>query len=214
LYGMKVSAFLTNMDDPLGKAVGNALEVAESIECLQDKGPKDLVEITCTLGGKLLQSVGKCTTLEEGKELIEKSLKSGTALKKFNEMIVKQGTEEAVANELCYGDMWKHLPKAKKTVDIPSPKSGFVKDIDALQIAKLCHGLGCGRTNPKDPIKFEPGVVLTKKPGDFVKEKECLMRIHMPNDCDSFPGNEIDIMTVFNIVETKPEAKSLILETL
>lgn len=143
------------MDDPLGTAVGNSLEIAESIKSLRNQGPQDLLELTCALGkylttkhciasqvkiernsttllklslifigGKLLAMVGKEGSLEKGQDRIRTAISSGSALAKFKEMLIGQGTEVGVAHELCYGDIWKHLPKAEKVIRVLAPVSG------------------------------------------------------------------------------------------
>ncbi|CAG7728549.1 unnamed protein product [Allacma fusca] len=214
-FGMKVTGVITRMDTPLGNAVGNALEVAEAIDALQNKGPPDLHEIVLTLGGVLIQSTGYAESLDEGKKQIEESIASGSALKIFHRMIIGQGTSPTVAQELCYGDKWKCLPRAQSIRNITAESSGYLENIDAMAVAKVCHALGCGRTQPGMSVKFEPGVVLRKKPGDLVAQGDILMELHNQEISNGVLVNLIkSLQDACLIVQNPPEPKPLIIETL
>ncbi|ODN06533.1 Thymidine phosphorylase [Orchesella cincta] len=177
-FGMNVTALVTDMDTPLGNTIGNALEVAEAIESLRNEGPDDLLTLTCITGGHLLFSTGKASSVNDGKSQILQVIKDGSALQKFQDMIVGQGVDNKVAQEICFGNIWKILPAAENILQITATSTGFVEDIDPLAIARGCHSLGCGRTKPGSPVLLEPGVILKKKLGDAVQSGEVLCEVH------------------------------------
>jgi thymidine phosphorylase len=178
-FGMSVTALVTNMDTPLGNYIGNALEVAEAIETLRHENPPtDLLKLTCYTGGHLLYSLGKAKSIVSGQEQILNVIKDSSALSKFQQMLIGQGVERGVAEAICFGDMWLHLPKADKVTELTSDQDGFVGDIDPLEIARVCHALGCGRTKPGEPVLLQPGVILRKKLGDVVKRGDVLLEVH------------------------------------
>ncbi|XP_077867643.1 thymidine phosphorylase-like, partial [Saccoglossus kowalevskii] len=111
------------MDNPIGLHVGNALEVAESIHCLQGNGPDDLMELVCKLGGHLLFTAGRVNSFEEGNTKLQEVIDNGAALKKFKDMITSQGVKEDVANKLCADDPWCVLRRSKYVTDIKSSKT-------------------------------------------------------------------------------------------
>ncbi len=180
-FGMDVTALVTNMDSPLGNTIGNALEVVESLEILRNQhspASSDLVELTCELGAYLLRSTGKVRDVKEGRCKILGVIRDGSALKKFENMLECQGVEIRVAKEICRGNVWTYLPRARRITEIKAVGKGFVVDIDPLEVARVCHSLGCGRNSPGDKVLLEPGVVLRKKLGDKVVVGEVLMEIH------------------------------------
>lgn len=135
--GVKASALLTSMDSPLGKAIGNSVEVIEAIDCLKGNGPSDVVKLTCALGSELLQSVGK-TKREEGFSMILEAMKDGRALEKFHSMIIHQGVSAETAKELCYGNAHSVFTKAKNETDISyDGDDGYIQEIDALALANV-----------------------------------------------------------------------------
>ncbi|CAB3383225.1 Hypothetical predicted protein [Cloeon dipterum] len=176
--GLKTKAVLTAMDVPIGNSVGNALEIAESIECLRGGGPEDLRTLVLTLSGVLLHMHGVAETVEEGQQQVADALSSGKGLEKFKEMLECQGVDSAVAHEVCFGDMWKVLPKAQFTTDLPVDQDGFVGDLDALEIARVCRELGAGRSRADQELDLSVGVTLLKSVGDQVKRGEHWLRVH------------------------------------
>ena len=122
--GISTAALITNMDSPIGQAVGNALEVAESIQCLRGEGAADLVELVTALGGRLVELSGKGSA-EDGTRMIAETLTDGSALAKFRQMLVCQGVSEQDAQELCHGDIWKVLTKATTVEDVCATDSGM-----------------------------------------------------------------------------------------
>jgi thymidine phosphorylase len=209
-FGMKVSGFMTRMDSPLGNSIGNALEVAEAIESLQNEGPADLLDLVLTLGGKLLESTGRAGSLEEGRRQIAEVIRDGRALSKFERMIAGQGTDLKIAKELCHGDKWMYLPRAKSITNLLAISSGYIEEINALAVGKVVHGLGCGRKNPGQAIKYEPGVVLRKKPGDYVAKGEILMEVHHDDSMDNQAMSKL--LEAVLIVPNMPKLPPLVIE--
>lgn len=173
---VKTSALLTSMENPLGKAIGNSVEVAEAIDCLKGNGPSDVVQITCALGSELIQSIfGR--SREEGKEIIMGALIDGRALEKFHSMIVQQGVTLETANELCYGDASKILPKVQYDTDIVYEGiDGFILEINPLILGEVW----------KELMQFSqhPGIGLTliKSVRDHITKGAAWVRIHHHRD--------------------------------
>jgi pyrimidine-nucleoside phosphorylase len=170
--GRRTVALITNMDQPLGCAIGNALEVKEAIDTLKGQGPEDLLEITLELGAAMLLLAGKAESTGEGRAKLLALLESGLALQKFIEFVTAQGGDPRVA--------WEDgiLPAAELKADVPSPAAGYVQSIDAAAIGRSAMLLGAGRENKDSKIDLSVGVVLQKKVGDPVKPGESLAVTH------------------------------------
>lgn len=176
--GINLNVILSEMDHPIGKMVGNALEIQESVEFLKGQPCKDLEELVLVLGGSLLHKSGIATSFNQGEKMIKQSLDDGSALKKFYEMLLIHGVQEKHAKELCYGDVSKVLPSAKNKTAVTANNSGWVADIDALKLARFCRDIGAGRKQPQDVLNLAVGVEIVKTVGDAVKQGETLMYIH------------------------------------
>lgn len=175
MRGRNVCAVLTNMNVPLGCAVGNSLEVKEAIEVLQGKGPDDLKELTLVLGTKMLElSLGENET--EARSRCERALADGTAFRKFKEMIEAQGGDPSCA------DHPERLPSANTVYEIRSEKEGYIAEMDCALIGKTATLLGAGREKKGDSIDLSAGIVLAKKTGDFVSCGEPLAYLHTNRD--------------------------------
>jgi pyrimidine-nucleoside phosphorylase len=172
LAGKKVTAILTGMDEPLGHKIGNALEVYEAIETLQGKGPKDLVEVTLTIGEQLLLDANLAQDQKEARSMLEKALNDGSAYQKFLELVKAQGGDV---------EKLKH-PKellAKKTIEVLVPKDGYIKEMNALDIGKAAMRLGAGRETKEDQILLDVGIDLHKKIGDQVHKGDVLATLYV-----------------------------------
>ncbi|XP_048239429.1 thymidine phosphorylase-like isoform X2 [Haliotis rufescens] len=182
--GIKTVSLLTTMNSPLGKMVGNALEVAESIWTLQGNGPDDLVNLITELGGELLSVAGKATSSEEGRRRIMTTLTDGSALAKFCAMVKAQGVEAATADALCArdADVYSILPKAPATKDLLSPKSGYVTGIGAMACAVVAQKLGAGRSKAGEAIDYTVGLEFMVTVGDKVEEGKPWVKVHIKND--------------------------------
>ncbi|MBR3898100.1 MAG: thymidine phosphorylase [Bacilli bacterium] len=165
MNGKKTACVLTNMDEPLGLAVGNALEVKESIDALNGKGPKDLEDLVIELGG-LMVSFGKNISIEEAKTQVRETLYNGKAYEKFKEWVRAQG-----------GNIDK-LEIGPNQKEIKSKETGYIQKINALEIGKLARKLGAGRLTKEDIINPKVGIVLNHKVGDYVKEGETLLTVY------------------------------------
>jgi len=171
--GRRVTCLITPMDEPLGRAVGNALEVREAIETLKGEGPEDFTEAILELCGELLFLSDKTKSSQEGRKISQEALASGVALKKFDQMLKAQGGDERVIKE-----PWR-LPQGQLRWIVPSKKGGFIKRIDALKIGKAAMVLGGGRERKEDRIDYGVGVQLRKKTGDKVVPEEPLAVLYV-----------------------------------
>jgi pyrimidine-nucleoside phosphorylase len=177
--GLRTRALLTAMDQPLGRTVGNRLEVLESIEVLRGGGPEDVRDLTLALGAEMLVLAAKARTQEEGLPVLAGLLDSGAAWKKFIEMVKAQGGDVSFVE---HPDRW---PKARYEIPVPCPADGWVASIDALAVGVLCVDLGAGRTRKEDTIDPSAGAVLLKKTGDRVGKGETLAVLHADRDIDA-----------------------------
>ncbi|MSU47598.1 MAG: thymidine phosphorylase [Opitutus sp.] len=170
--GVPMRAVLTAMEEPLGHAVGNALEVAESIDCLNGRGPADTMEVTHALGEQMLLLAKVAATQAEARAQLERSIASGAARRKFQEMIAAQGGDARVVDEPS------RLPQARLKVPLAAPRSGFVHDVDAMSVALAALRLGAGRARAEDKIDHAVGVNALVKIGERVEAGAPLCVIH------------------------------------
>lgn len=168
--GKKVVALITDMNQPLGRAVGNALEVIECVDVLNGKGPEDLRELCLVLCAWMFLLGGTVSNLEHGRRLAEEMILSGKAKEKFREMIRLQGGNSAVVDDTSPDAYYSRLlPRAKYYVDIWSPASGFVTGINCEKIGTACVLLGGGRKTKEDSIDHAVGILVNSKIGDPVR---------------------------------------------
>lgn len=165
-------AFLTDMNQPLGLAIGNALEVKEAIETLKGHGPKDLEELVLQLASQMVVLAKKAPDVETAYEQLKEKLHRGEAFNKFKEFVQAQGGDVA---QIENPDL---LPKADSIIPVKASQSGYVHQIDALSIGLVAMKLGAGRATKDDMIDMAVGVVLDKKVGDSVGEGDVLAYIH------------------------------------
>ncbi|XP_073990800.1 thymidine phosphorylase-like isoform X1 [Rhodnius prolixus] len=176
--GLKMKCVITSMDQPIGRTVGNAVEIEESVACLKGSGPADLVELVTHLGGELLVMCGKAISLEEGINKILNVLNNGEALKRFKEMCIAQGVSAEDALKLCNQQFDGILPKASFVTKFKVTKSGWVKFIDAQAIAEVCWELGSGRRKPTDKLDLSVGIKLLCSAGDQISAEDCWLELH------------------------------------
>ncbi len=170
-FGRKVAACISSMDQPLGNAVGNALEVKEAIDTLKGKGPKDFTELCVVTGAVILEQAG-VGTREECQAMMEESISSGRALEVLRQLIKAQGGDERVVDDT---DL---LPKARYITKLKSYKGGYVHDLPAKPIGILAMNLGAGRETLEDVVDPAVGIVLNKKVGDYVARGEELAFVY------------------------------------
>jgi len=170
--GRKTMAVISDMSQPLGYAIGNALEVKEAIDTLKGEGPDDLTELVLALGSQMVVLAGKATTLEEARNMLKEAIASGAGLAKFKKFVANQGGDPSVI------DHPEKLPQAKYAIDLPAKTSGYVSKMVADQIGVAAMMLGAGRATKEDKIDFAVGIVLRKKVGDRVEAGEPLATIY------------------------------------
>ncbi|MBB6455309.1 pyrimidine-nucleoside phosphorylase [Salirhabdus euzebyi] len=170
--GRKTMAVISDMSQPLGRAIGNALEVEEAIETLQGKGPEDLTELCLILGSQMVVLAKKANTLEEAREKLIENMHNGKALDKFRTFLKSQGGNEKVV------DNPKLMPQATYSFDLPAKTEGYVSEMVADEIGHAAMMLGAGRATKESQIDLGVGIVLNKKVGDHVKQGESLLTIH------------------------------------
>ena len=205
--GRKTVALVTNMDQPLGSAVGNALEVKEAIQTLKGEGPPDLEELCLILGSWMLTLAGKCSHPDQGRDLLVKTIASGSALEKFKEMVRQQHGNDAVAEDLTL------LPQAGKVLAVKAPSGGYVQRLEAEAIGLAAMSLGAGRDNKDSVIDPAVGIVINKKIGDLVQAGESLATIHARVNAQAELLNSVQKMVIkaFELQDVMVEKEELIL---
>jgi pyrimidine-nucleoside phosphorylase len=174
--GKKTSAFITGMAQPLGYAIGNALEVKESIDTLNGSGPADLTELVLTLGSEMLLLSGIGRSHAEAKAMLKSHIANKKGTQKLKAFIEAQGGDPKVVENT---DL---LPCSRTTIPLGSDSSGFIQGIDALEIGMAAKILGAGRQTKEDAIDLSIGIVLLKKVGDPVQKGELLAMLHSDGD--------------------------------
>jgi pyrimidine-nucleoside phosphorylase len=170
--GKRMAALITDMDQPLGNMIGNALEVVESIDVLRGEGPADLRELCLELSGWMLHMGGVSNTVADGKRRSADLIASGQALEKFRVMIELQGGDPRVVDDP------KRLPQSQYTMQITSPRAGYLASMQCEQIGTACVILGGGRERKEDSVDPAVGIVLHKKVGDKLSAGEPIATIH------------------------------------
>lgn len=170
--GRKTMAVISDMSQPLGYAVGNALEVKEAIDTLKGKGPEDLQELCLTLGSYMVYLAEKASSLEEARALLETSIQEGKALETFKVFLKAQGGDASVVDDPS------KLPQAKYQWELEAPEDGYVAEIIADEVGTAAMLLGAGRATKESVIDLSVGLALRKKVGDAVKKGESLVTIY------------------------------------
>lgn len=207
LAGRDMSAVISDMDQPLGYAVGNALEVKEAIATLNGNGPEDLRELVLVLTSLMVVKAGKAKDIREARILLEETLDSGKALQVMKEWIVAQG---GTAEEVEHPDL---LPQALCQKAVCAEKSGFVTKIHTEEIGRICMLLGGGRAKKGDPIDLSVGLVLRKKVGDPVHSGESLAILHA-NDREKLAEAKERLLKAYEIKKEPVAVRPLIWEIL
>ncbi|MED3483920.1 pyrimidine-nucleoside phosphorylase [Bacillus toyonensis] len=170
--GRQTMAVISDMSQPLGFAIGNALEVKEAIDTLKGEGPEDLTELVLVLGSQMVVLAKKANTLEEAREMLIEVMKNGKATEKFKEFLSNQGGDSSIV------DNPEKMPQAKYIIDVPAKTSGVISNIVADEIGIAAMLLGAGRATKEDEIDLAVGLMLRKKVGDAVKEGEPFVTIY------------------------------------
>jgi pyrimidine-nucleoside phosphorylase len=171
-HGVRTEAFITNMDTPLGTTVGNALEIAECIETLKGAGPPDLEALILRLGARMVQLAELAGGEAEAEARVLDALRTGAALRKFADMVVRQGGDAGVI------DNPGKMPQARKRHAVEASASGYLTRLDAEAVGRAAVMLGAGRERVEASIDLAAGVTLAKKPGDAVSQGEAVLVLH------------------------------------
>ena len=184
--GRETIGVISDMDQPLGYAIGNALEVMEAIELLKGNGPKDLLELTLTIGANMLLCAKVVSSIEEGKKMLQENISNGKGLEKLNEFVKAQGGDIAPIDD------FEKFPKAKYVKAVISDKEGYITKIKAEAFGLIAMELGAGRATKESEIDLAVGIVLNKKRGEKICKGEVLAYIHA-NDENKLIKAENDI---------------------
>lgn len=201
--GRNTVAMITDMDQPLGFAVGNALEVKEAIETLQGRGPKDLLELCLELGALMLKLSNIISDKEEAKKKLLGLIQDGSAINKFKEIIIAQGGNPDVVDNPSL------LPKANIIEEVKAVKDGFVQEIQAEEIGNIATFLGAGRETKESKVDLSVGIIIKKKVGMPITKGEPIAVIHA-NNHEKIEIAKERLTKAFRIGLEKTEAKPLI----
>jgi pyrimidine-nucleoside phosphorylase len=190
--GKKTVAIISDMDQPLGFAVGNALEVEEAINTLRGRGPSDLLELCLALGSNMVVLAEKAKSLEEARNMLIETINSGKAINKLKEFVVSQG------GDASFVDNTDKLPKAKYILPVISDVEGYVSKINAQNIGLIAMELGAGRAMKEDLIDLSVGIVLNKKRGDIIKKGDIIAYVHGNDELKSQKAVE-DVLKNYNV---------------
>lgn len=206
--GRNTAAVISDMDQPLGFAIGNALEVQESIETLKGNGPEDLTELCLTLGAHMVVLGGKSDSVESAKELLRDQIKSGAALQKFKDFIAAQGGDASIADDPS------KLPQAPIIIEVTAEGSGFVNAIEAEQLGLAAMLLGAGRATKDAVIDYAVGVTLRKKVGDPVNEGDTLALLHVREADETAKDVAVKVRQAYTLSDAKPAPRALLLSVI
>ena len=194
--GKKIIALITGMEQPLGNAIGNAVEIGEAIDTLNGKGPSDLVDLVLEIGSDMLVMSGISMSRSAAREILLERIHDGSALLKLKEFVQAQGGNPRVI------DNPELLPQPAEAVPVKSEKSGVVERLDALKIGMAAKLLGAGRKTKDDPIDHSIGIILHKKIGDRVTKGETLATFHSDGDPDKLEPARSRFQSACSIVES------------
>ncbi|MEI2362868.1 pyrimidine-nucleoside phosphorylase [Priestia megaterium] len=183
--GRNTKAIISDMSQPLGFAVGNALEVKEAIDTLKGEGPEDLTELCLTLGSHMVVLAEKASSLDEARAMLQEVIKNGKALESFKTFLSAQGGDASVADDPS------KLPDAAHKIEVPAKEDGYISEIVAEKIGVAAMKLGAGRATKESEIDLAVGIMLNKKVGDSVKKGDALVTIH---------SNSEDVQEVMDII--------------
>jgi pyrimidine-nucleoside phosphorylase len=201
--GRKTIAVVTDMEQPLGRAIGNALEVREAIETLQGHGPHELMELCQFLGSQMLVAAGHDQDPSSARKLLQSLVESGAALQTFEKWIAAQGGDARVVHNT---DL---LPTAPLQVDVNAGSDGYVHRIHAERLGQIAMRLGAGRETKESTIDLAVGMIVHKKVGDVVKTGDALVTLHVHTH-EQAAGVDDDVLSCFEIVSEPVERRKLV----
>jgi pyrimidine-nucleoside phosphorylase len=202
--GVRTEAFITPMDTPLGRAVGNALEIRECIETLRGDGPDDLEAIVLRLAARMVHLGGKADTEVEARAKVEAVIENGAALSKFRALIDRQGGDSTIIDDPS------RLPTARHVHAIAAGRAGFVTAVDAFLVGRASVALGAGRDKKGDPVDFAAGLKVIRKPGERVSAGEPVLELHY-NDPARLPGAVALVADAIEVGDEAPADVPLVL---
>ncbi|MEW5951306.1 MAG: thymidine phosphorylase [Elusimicrobiota bacterium] len=207
LLNIKAAAMLTDMNNPLGRAIGNGIETEQAVRMLHgEKQAEDYEELTYALSGYMIYMAGKAETYPQGIEKAMKAVKDKSALNKMREMVKWQGGDvKAVDNPSVF------LPRAKFVKEIKSMREGWISEMNARTVGKACIAIGVGRTKAEDSVDFKAGFWLNKKAGDFVKKGEVIAYMYC-SDPDKIKEGTSLFYSSLSFSKIKPKRQRLISE--
>ena len=203
LSGKRFSALITDMDQPLGNYIGNALEVEEAIDILAGRTEGALKDVALELGAHILRNAGAVGTVPEGVKLLDAKIRSGEGLKKLAEMIAAQGGDPRVCEDTGL------LPKAKTLIDIKADRAGYISSMVTSDIGNAAKLLGAGRERKTDALDLSVGIVMKVRVGDHVKKGDVLCTLHAGEKSDRTGAYNLMKRSI-TISDEKPEARPLI----
>ena len=204
--GVRTEALITAMDTPLGRAVGNALEVSECVETLRGRGPKDLETLSVTLAARMLQLGGVAAGAEEAEGKVRAALSSGRGLEKFREIIAQQGGDPRVIDDAS------RLPAAPHRAVFAADRGGYIKNLDAEPVGRATMVLGAGRNRVEDAVDHAVGAIILVKRGDAVRAGEPIVELHY-RDAGGLETALQLVKSACTIGDEPPAAQPIILET-
>jgi len=202
--GMRTEALVTGMGAPLGRAVGNAIEIMECVEVLKGRGPEDLVEVLVALGTRMLVLSRKYTTALDAEQAIRTALDSGAALDKLRAMVARQGGDPAVLDD------YSLLPSARERRFVTADRSGYVCSMNAELVGRSSMALGAGRQRVEDEIDHGAGVMIARRPGDAVSAGDAVIEL-LFNDERGVADATALARDAFTISDEPPALRPLIL---
>jgi pyrimidine-nucleoside phosphorylase/thymidine phosphorylase len=203
--GKDIVALITRMDQPLGRAVGNAVEVAESVACLRGDGPEDLTDLSIELAAEMIVLGGRANGLDEARAICRRVIREGSALERFGAMVAAQGGDRRALDDPS------RLPRERRKVVLNAPRSGFVTALAARPIGQATMLLGAGRSRMDSPVDHAVGVILHKKSGEPVSAGEPLCTLLVNGESRLDEASRL-IREAYCIAPTPAAAQPLIIE--
>lgn len=201
--GKRTVAVITDMEQPLGRAVGNSLEVIEAMETLKGQGPEDITQLSLTLAGLMIYVGGKAESPEQGQAIAKQSLEDGTALEKMRLFIQGQGGDPRILDD------YSLFPQHAFSAEAVSPASGFVAALHAKKVGIASQHTGAGRATKEDSIDMTAGIYLNKKTGDAVEQGEVLATVYGMDEAKVKAGAE-ELRKAYVIGSEKPKERALV----
>jgi pyrimidine-nucleoside phosphorylase len=203
--GKGVAALLTEMNQPLGRAAGNALEVVESVETLHGRGPADVVELCLALGAELLRLAGAAADAGAARARLHETLRTGAALDRFREMVRRQGGDAEAIED------YNRLPCARIQAPLAAPAAGYVAGVDADRVGRACILLGAGRARTEDGVDPAVGVADLAKVGERVAKGQRLATVHANDEARLAEANRL-LREAFVLADAPVETPPLVAE--